>query len=246
MHLEDDPSSNRCIRRTRMHPDLAPAHADHRLFAAVLRAGKDGASNGMRGRGGRVKEGRGRQQGTRDDADASSLVHLLSTSVLCVRNEPPGSSLLSSEGTDRHGQAVMLEVELRRAGAGSRARRTTLTRRLSCICSPPPSAVCSTSLWALRCGVLRARRGMGRRMGRSCGGRQERVAGDARQRGRVASRASATRLRRPCSRQASELVAVVFRGHGNNWEQDGVEVVGGGRVSTRCLVKNTAMGKYAS
>ena len=69
----------------------------------------------------------------RDNADASSLVHLLSTSFLCARDELPGSLLLSSEGASRHGEAVVLEVEGRRAGAGSRERRTTLMRRLSCI-----------------------------------------------------------------------------------------------------------------
>ena len=41
--------------------------------------------------------------------------------------------------------------EWRRTGVGSRARTTTLTRRRSCLCSPPPSCVPATSLGARRC-----------------------------------------------------------------------------------------------
>ena len=77
---------------------LAPAPTARRLFAAGLCAGKDGVAKGVRGSEGRVEEGRGRQQGTRDDADAPSFASLLTASVLCVRDEPPGSSLLCSEG----------------------------------------------------------------------------------------------------------------------------------------------------
>lgn len=48
----------------------------------------------------RVEEDRSGQhwQGTRDDADAPSLVLVLSASVLRVRNKYAGSSLLSSDG----------------------------------------------------------------------------------------------------------------------------------------------------
>ena len=45
-----------------------------------------------------MEESRSRQQSTKDNAHASSFVHLLSTSALRVRDEPPGSSLLGSEG----------------------------------------------------------------------------------------------------------------------------------------------------
>ena len=48
--------------------------------------------------GGRVEQGRSGQQGTRVDADAPSLVLLLSASILRVGDEPPGWSLLSSDG----------------------------------------------------------------------------------------------------------------------------------------------------
>ena len=43
---------------------------------------------------GRVEEGRSGKQSTRDDADALSLVRLLSAPVLRVRDKPPSSSLL--------------------------------------------------------------------------------------------------------------------------------------------------------
>ena len=53
--------------------------------------------------GGRVEQGRSGQQGTRVDADAPSLVLLLSASVLRVCDEPPSSSLLRSKGAGTTG-----------------------------------------------------------------------------------------------------------------------------------------------
>ena len=53
------------------------------------------------GRSGREEEGRSEQQSTSDDADAPSLVPLLSASVLRGGDEPPGWSLLSFEGAGR-------------------------------------------------------------------------------------------------------------------------------------------------
>lgn len=40
----------------------------------------------------------------------------------------------------------MVTLEWDRVGAGSRARDAMLTHRRSCLCSPPPSSVCATSL----------------------------------------------------------------------------------------------------
>ena len=59
----------------------------------------------------REEDGAGRgggQQGTSDYADALSLVRLLSAAVLRVCDEPPSSSVLSSEGADE--QRVPLRV----------------------------------------------------------------------------------------------------------------------------------------
>ena len=53
----------------------------------------------------------------------------------------------------------------KRAGTGSRARETMRMHHRSCLCSPPPSSVCATSLRARRCGVLKAWAGTGRRTG---------------------------------------------------------------------------------
>ena len=64
----------------------------------------DGDANEVRRGGGRVEEGSSGQQDTRDDADAPSLVLLLSAAVLCVRDKPPGSLLFSPEGTGTDGQ----------------------------------------------------------------------------------------------------------------------------------------------
>ena len=78
---------------------------DEPLGSSPLRfegAARDGEENGAVGE---VEEGRNGQQGTRDDADAPSLVPLLTASVLRRRDEPPGSSLWSFEGAGRHGEA---------------------------------------------------------------------------------------------------------------------------------------------
>ena len=65
--------------------------------------GRDREEDGV-GRGsGRVEEGRSGQQGRRVDADAPSLVLLLSASVLRVCDEPPSSSLLRSKGAGTTG-----------------------------------------------------------------------------------------------------------------------------------------------
>ena len=67
-------------------------------------AGRDQQEDGV-GRGsGRVDEGRSGQQSTIDDADALSLVLLLSASVLRVPDELPGLSLCSSKGSQRVGE----------------------------------------------------------------------------------------------------------------------------------------------
>ena len=91
---------------------------------------------------GRVEEGSSGQQDTRDDADASSLVLLLSAAVLSVRDKPPGSSLLIPEGAgwDEEEDGAAGEVE-----EGSRSRGMTWTRHLSCICSPLLFSVSATS-----------------------------------------------------------------------------------------------------
>ena len=67
---------------------------------------------------GRVEEGRSGQQSTSDNADALSLVLLLSATVLRVRDEPPGSSLLRFEGVgSRTGSdGAVGEVEEGRSG----------------------------------------------------------------------------------------------------------------------------------
>ena len=81
-HRRTDASVDRgCIRC------LAPAHTARRLATS-----------------GRVEEGRSGQQSTRDDADALSLVRLLSASVLRVPDELPGLSLCSSKGAQRVGE----------------------------------------------------------------------------------------------------------------------------------------------
>ena len=61
-------------------------------------AARDGEENGAAGE---VEEGRNGQQGTRDDAGAPSLMPLLTASILRVRDKPPGSSLLCSEGVGK-------------------------------------------------------------------------------------------------------------------------------------------------
>ena len=88
-----------------------------------------------------VEEGSSRQQDTRDDADASSLVLLLSAAVLSVRDKPPGLSLLIPEGAgwDEEEDGAVGEVE-----EGSRSRGMTWTRHLSCICSPLLFSVSAT------------------------------------------------------------------------------------------------------
>ena len=103
-----------------------------------------GSSEGRGGRGGRTLEwtSGGGQQDTRDDADASSLVLLLSAAVLSVRDKPPGSLLLIPEGAgwDEEEDGAAGEVE-----EGSRSRGMTWTRHLSCICSPLLFSVSATS-----------------------------------------------------------------------------------------------------
>ena len=70
------------------------------------------------GRGGREQGGRNRQQGTRDGADAPSLVPLLSASVLRGRDEPPCSSLLCSEVAGRDEVVVVAGRGSEREGEG--------------------------------------------------------------------------------------------------------------------------------
>ena len=79
----------------------------------IVRAERDWEEDGVGGRGGRKEEGRGWQQSTKDNADASSLVHLVPNSALHSRKEPAGLLLLCYEGADRD-----REVEEERGGGG--------------------------------------------------------------------------------------------------------------------------------
>ena len=170
-------------------------------------AARDGEENGAAGE---VEEGRNGQQGTRDDADAPSLVPLLTASVLHVRDEPPGSSLWSFEGVGRHGEANGGRGECKGSGGG-RARHVGVVSLHSPRDEPPGSSLlCSEG--AGKDEVV----GRPRRASRTG---QERAAGHEGRRGRTVARAPALRFRPACVRRASELVLVEFQGCGNDWEQ---------------------------
>ena len=112
MHPYDDPSSNRCIRRPRMHPQpSACAHSPKALVALCVprardghgrncgKEGRDGQEDVVGSYGGRMEDGRNEQQSMRNSADAQCLVPLLSTSVVRVHGERPCSSLLPSSSS---------------------------------------------------------------------------------------------------------------------------------------------------
>ena len=74
--------------------------------------------NVVGGRGEREEEGRSGQQSTSDDADTPSLVLLLSAAVLCVRDKPLGSPLLSCEGVVMDGEEDGAASELEEGRSG--------------------------------------------------------------------------------------------------------------------------------
>lgn len=89
--------------------------------SSLLRFGhaeRDWEEDGVRRGSGREEEGRNGQQSTSDDADVLSLVHLLFASALRVRNEPPGSSLLSFEAAGTVGEANGGRGECKGSGGG--------------------------------------------------------------------------------------------------------------------------------
>ena len=70
-----------------------------------------------------MEEGSSRQQDTRDDADAPSLVLLLSAAVLCVRNKPLSSSLLIPEGAGRDKKEDGAAGEVKEGSSGQQITR---------------------------------------------------------------------------------------------------------------------------
>ena len=101
-----------------------------------------------------MDEGRSEQQSTSDDADAPSLVPLLSASVLRGGDEPPGSSLLSFEGAGRVREVEAVRHCSGRVEEGRSGQQSTSddADALSLVpCSPPQSSVCATSFRARRC-----------------------------------------------------------------------------------------------
>ena len=135
-------------------PSSVCATSLHARHCSVLRTrGRTARRTGPDGVADDVEECRSGQQGMRDNADALSLVHLLSASVRCVRNELLGSLLLGSEGVSRHEEAVVLEVEWRRAG--SRARRTTPMCHPSCKWFPSLPFIVAKNLQACCCCATR-------------------------------------------------------------------------------------------
>ena len=117
VHPYDDPSSNRCIRRPRMHPQSgARAHspkAPHRSSCPPRTRGRTRSGNEESEKGAEEVE---------DDVLASCLSFLRSHPTLRLRNKPPGSSLLRFEGAGRTTGSDGAAGEWMRAGAGSRAR----------------------------------------------------------------------------------------------------------------------------
>ena len=88
-----------CLSFLRSHP--TPCLCDEPRGSSLLSsegAGTDGEEDVVASNGGRVEDGRSRQQIRRDNADALSLVLLLSASILRVPDELPGLSLWSSKG----------------------------------------------------------------------------------------------------------------------------------------------------
>ena len=108
-----------CLSFLRSHP--TPCLRNEPRGSSLLSsegAGTNGEEDVVASNGGRVEDGRSRQQIRRDDADALSLVLLLSASVLRVRDEPLGSSLLEFEGAGRRtgSDGAAGEVEEGRSG----------------------------------------------------------------------------------------------------------------------------------
>ena len=119
-------------------------------------------------------------------------------------------------GMGRSTGSDAMAVAWRTAGASSRGRETTRTRRLACLCYSPPLCVFATSLRARRCCVPRARGRM--RWSEDHGGRVEQ--GRSGQQGTSdGASAPALRFRPACVPRVSELVHVEFQGRGNDWEQ---------------------------
>ena len=87
-----------------------------------------------------------RRKRTGDNVDAPSLVHLLSTSTLCVRDKPPGSSLLCSEHVGRDEQVEEVGRRGGRGGTEQGAQEMMWTHRPSCLCFLPLSCMSATSV----------------------------------------------------------------------------------------------------
>ena len=107
----------------------------------------------------REGEGRNGQQSTSDDADAPSLVHLLSASVLRVCDELSGSSLFRFGRAERDREEDGVGGRVEEGRNGQQGRRDDADALSLLLCFPPPSSVSATSLRARGCWGSRARRG---------------------------------------------------------------------------------------